>query len=117
MNLQAKKVQLHSSSWDRPGKELFADFLRCFSAADVLYVADIYSAGEEAISGITAEGLAAAIDHTDVNYCGDVSVALTDLIDRLVPGDVVVTLGAGSIGKYAQELASLICAGTKRAVA
>lgn len=85
-------------------KDLFSEFLTCFTSADQVYVGAIYSAGEEQIEGITGEALALAMNHDDTRYCGDFSVLLDRLLGELKSGDVVVTQGAGSITNVAREL-------------
>jgi UDP-N-acetylmuramate--alanine ligase len=71
------------------------------SAADHIVLTDIYAAGEEPIAGVGLDTLAAAIRHA-VTAPVDVAATLDDLVAAVVrvarPGDVVITLGAGSIG-------------------
>ncbi|MCC7416491.1 MAG: UDP-N-acetylmuramate--L-alanine ligase [Acidobacteria bacterium] len=79
------------------------------AAADAIVLTDIHAAGEAQIPGITLDVLAAAI-RRDVPRGVEVEVAptLDDLVEAVVrlarPGDVVVTLGAGSIGTVPQRL-------------
>ena len=61
---------------------------------------DIYAAGEEKIPGIDAEGLAEAIGahgHREVRFVRDLAEVPDALAGELRPGDLVITLGAGSI--------------------
>jgi UDP-N-acetylmuramate--alanine ligase len=75
--------------------------------ADHVVLTDIYPASEAPIPGVTIEALAAAIrKHVSVPvdvvpHVGDVAAALGTLTR---PGDVVITLGAGSIGSVAEQL-------------
>jgi UDP-N-acetylmuramate--alanine ligase len=88
-------------------RDLFDDFGRALSAADVVVLTDIYAAGETAIPGITLSTLAASIKR---QVAGDVVVvpALNELPSAVAaitrPGDVVITLGAGSIGAVADRI-------------
>ncbi|MGF1464881.1 MAG: UDP-N-acetylmuramate--L-alanine ligase [Sandaracinaceae bacterium] len=86
---------------------LFEDLTRAFNRADVLLLADVYAAGEAPIEGATSGRLAEAIrahGHRDVTHVGPRSALVGALLDRLEPGDVVVTLGAGDITRTGPEL-------------
>jgi UDP-N-acetylmuramate--alanine ligase len=77
------------------------------AAADAIVLADIYAAGEDPIAGVTLDALAAAI-RRDVKAPLETAASLDDVVKALVriarPGDVVITLGAGSIGTVPQKL-------------
>ncbi len=83
------------------------EFGRAFVGADQIVLTDIYSAGEDAIPGVTVDALAAAV-RTATPARVRVVKKLDDLTDALVqvaePGDVVLTLGAGSIGSVSSKL-------------
>ena len=86
---------------------LWDDFCRAFHQADVLLVTDVYGAGEEALPGITAEALAQAIaerGHRHAAYAGDLKSASARLLEEVREGDVVLTLGAGSVWTAGEEL-------------
>jgi UDP-N-acetylmuramate--alanine ligase len=88
-------------------QHLWDEFCRAFNQADVLLLADIYAASEEAIPGVTAEALAQAITtrgHRQVAYAGDLRAAAERLCEEAREGDVVLTLGAGSIWTAGEEL-------------
>jgi UDP-N-acetylmuramate--alanine ligase len=86
---------------------LLDDFGPAFRGADRVIVTDIYAAGEEPIAGIALDTLVAAMRRT-----GEVRVDAAPSLDDLVvalrrsvqPGDVVITLGAGSIGGVGPRL-------------
>ena len=75
---------------------------------------DIYPAGEEPIPGVTLDALAAAV-RRHVTAPVDVVPHLDDVPGALAaiarPGDVVITLGAGSIGSVADRLVPLLAQG------
>lgn len=86
-------------------KELFSQFLNCFNSADVLYVGEIYSAGEEPIPAISGLALCQAIVHPEVHFISDLKDALPEILSNLTSGDVVLTLGAGSVSQLSKQLA------------
>jgi len=88
-------------------KDFFQDFAESFGDADVLILTDVYAAREAPIEGVSGALIADAArlaGHPDVRYVpnmGDVRGALRDL---LVPGDIVLTMGAGDVWKVGAEL-------------
>jgi UDP-N-acetylmuramate--alanine ligase len=81
---------------------LFDEFTRAFNEADVLFVTDIYPAGETPIPGITGERLARGIadhGHHAVRHLADRTLLSAELARSARPGDVVIALGAGDINK------------------
>ena len=88
-------------------KELMNEFALCFNNADVLFVTDIYAASEQPMEGITAEILTENIKqygHKNANYVGDVETAADKVLPFLQEGDLVITLGAGSITRLSDEI-------------
>jgi UDP-N-acetylmuramate--alanine ligase len=85
-------------------KELFSQFLSCFSAADELVVGEIYSAGEAPIPGVSGEVLARAIESEKVQFVADLKDAIPGILKTLRSGDVVVTLGAGNVSQLSRSL-------------
>jgi UDP-N-acetylmuramate--alanine ligase len=85
----------------------FEELTRAFNRADVLFLTDVYAAGEEPIAGADSAHLADAIrahGHRDVNYVPDVEALPEALRARLAPGDVLITLGAGNITRTGRVL-------------
>lgn len=88
-------------------KDLFAEFCTCFNDANTVIIADIYSAGEEPIEGISADSLADGLRGAGHRHVLRLSSpeALAELVTSVtVSGDMVVCLGAGSISKWAYAL-------------
>lgn len=85
-------------------EECYDRFLQAFRDCDQLYIADIHPAGEAPRPGVHSERLAADIEHPHVRYLGPVENALNIVPKEASPGDVVLCLGAGSIGKIAGQL-------------
>jgi len=88
-------------------QHLWDDFCRAFNLADLVVIVDIYPAGEEPIAGVSSEILADAIGrrgHRQAIYGGDLSGAIEHLAQEIREGDVVLTLGAGSVWTAGDEL-------------
>jgi UDP-N-acetylmuramate--alanine ligase len=88
-------------------KALFDEFLTAFYEADVLVITDIYPAGEEEIEGVHARNLFEGIrehGHRDVHYISDKNKILQHLLRTIIPGDLVITLGAGDIYRVGEDL-------------
>jgi len=88
-------------------QHLWDEFCRAFHLADLLLLVDIYPAGEEPVAGVTSEALAEAITrrgHRQVLYVGDLKKAADRLAREVKEGDVVLTLGAGSVWTAGDEL-------------
>lgn len=88
-------------------KALLAEFGSAFRGAARVILTDIYSAGEEPIPGISADVLATAI-RSAIGIPVDVVPRLDDVPEAVArvatQGDVVITLGAGSIGALPDRL-------------
>ena len=88
-------------------QHLWDEFCRAFHLADLLLLVDIYPAGEEPVAGVTSEALAEAITrrgHRQVLYVGDLKKAADQLAQVVKDGDVVLTLGAGSVWTAGDDL-------------
>lgn len=88
-------------------KELMDDFVVSFNNADVVFILDIYPASEQPIEGITAEVLTENIKrygHKNVAYIGDIETAIDKVVPVLQQGDLLITLGAGSVTRLSDEI-------------
>jgi len=84
--------------------DLMDEFATAFSDADSLLVLDIYPASEPPIEGVTGEALARRIasqGHAGVSYVGSFDEAAMCAAAQAVPGDMILTLGAGSVSQIA----------------
>ena len=86
---------------------LFDDFCTCFNEADVVAIAEVYSAGEEPIPGTSRDDLVAGLIAHGHRHAR--AILCEDDLERLVreqtrPGDMVVCLGAGTISTWANNL-------------
>ncbi len=82
---------------------LFAEFKNCFDLADVLYIAPIYSAGEENPTSVNHKQLVDNITHDKV-YALDALEDFTTIAASLEDKCIVLMLGAGDITYYANAL-------------
>jgi UDP-N-acetylmuramate--alanine ligase len=81
-------------------RDLFDDFLGAFDDADVLYLCEVYSAGEEPLAEVSARRLYEALrarGHLDVRYLGDEPDPVARIAADTMAGDLLVTLGAGDV--------------------
>jgi UDP-N-acetylmuramate--alanine ligase len=96
-------------------KALRGRFGTALAGADHVVLTDIYPAGEDPIPGVTIDSLAAEVRGAAVGPV-DVVPSLADVPMALAriarPGDVVITLGAGSIGGVAERLIPLLSGGS-----
>lgn len=86
---------------------LFDDFCTCFNEADVVAIAEVYSAGEDPIPGASRDDLVAGLIAHGHRHAR--AVINEEDLARLVreqarPGDMVVCLGAGTISTWANNL-------------
>jgi len=87
--------------------DLFEDFTSVLADVDVLLISEVYAAGEQAITGADARSLCAAIRQrgkVSPIFVEDIDDVDNELLSVLQDGDVLLTLGAGSIGRVASEL-------------
>lgn len=92
-------------------RALLDDFARVLTEVDVLLLADVYAAGEEPLAGADGKALARAVrvrGGVEPVFVEDIENVHTVLKNVLKARDVVLTLGAGSIGAVAQRLPGLL---------
>ena len=87
--------------------DLFEDFCACFNDADVVAIAEVFSAGEDPIDGASRDDLVAGLIRHGHRHAR--AIVSEDDLERLVreqarPGDMVVCLGAGTISTWANAL-------------
>ena len=87
----------------------FADeFGQALAAADSIWVTDVFPAREDPIEGVTGEMVALAAERAGghVRYHADVNTMADTVIKELASGDLLLTMGAGSIDLVAHEVAA-----------
>lgn len=91
-------------------RDLYEDFVAVLSRCDVLILLNVYAAGEDPIAGADSRSLTRSIRQRGllepifVESNDDVPAVLGDIFRD---GDIVITQGAGSVGRLAQDLAAM----------
>src|SRR5438105_1184715 len=91
-------------------RDLMGEFATAFNDADSLLLTEVYAASEDPIPGVTGARL-----HEAVKACGHRDAAFAEraelarrLREKVRPGDLVITLGAGDITHVGEELLGLL---------
>ena len=87
-------------------RDCFEDFVQVLGNADVVLLAEVYSAGEEPIVAADGRSLARAVrvaGKVEPQFVGDIADMPQAVLDTVRDGDVVMCMGAGSIGGGAGE--------------
>ncbi len=98
-------------------RDLMEEFATAFSEADTLCVLDIYPASEKPIAGITAEALVdriAGARKASATYASSFSDAVDSVAAVAQPGDMVLTLGAGSVSHLGPMILEKLETGSHR---
>jgi len=83
-------------------RDLMEDFATAFAGADSLFLLEIYAASEKPIEGITAQALGNRISEKSgkpVQYVASFTDAVKPVSDVAQEGDMILTLGAGSVSQ------------------
>jgi UDP-N-acetylmuramate--alanine ligase len=88
--------------------DLMDQFGGAFTDADTVFVLPIYAASEEPIAGVTAETLAAKIEGPRTEYVPDFAAAVAAVVSVAGDGDLILTLGAGSVSQLAPQILSAL---------
>jgi len=89
-------------------RDLFDDFAQVLSQVDALVMLDVYSAGEQPIAGADSRSLCRSIRNrgkVDPIYVSDLDFLPEIMKELLQGGDLLLTQGAGSVGRIARQLA------------
>jgi len=90
-------------------RDCFEDFVRVLSGVDGLLLAEVYAAGEAPIVAADARTLARAIrvaGKVEPVFVDDIAAMPAAILEAARNGDVVITMGAGSIGAVPGKLAN-----------
>jgi UDP-N-acetylmuramate--alanine ligase len=92
-------------------RDLFDEFVTAFDDADVLYIDEVYSAGEEPLADVSGRRLCEAIrarGHLEVHYIGDQADGALNVAAESTRSDLIVSLGAGDIYKLGERVLSIL---------
>ncbi|HUU00396.1 MAG TPA: UDP-N-acetylmuramate--L-alanine ligase [Myxococcota bacterium] len=87
-------------------RDLGEQFHTAFDLADLVCVMDIYPAGETPIEGVSARDLQAGIrskGHRNAHYISDRQGVVAWLLETVMDGDLVITMGAGDVWRVGEE--------------
>jgi UDP-N-acetylmuramate--alanine ligase len=84
--------------------DLLEQFSDAFTDADTVIVLPIYAASEDPIPGVTAERLAERIQGPRVEFAPDFAAAICVAASSAREGDLILTLGAGSVSQLASQI-------------
>lgn len=88
-------------------KFLMDDFASCFAGCERVYVLDIYAASEPPIPGITAQRLVERMHElglASARYAPSDQAVIQEVLAEARPGDIILTVGAGSVWKIGEAL-------------
>jgi UDP-N-acetylmuramate--alanine ligase len=91
-------------------RDLFEDFVKVLSTPDVLLLADVYAAGETPIAAADGRALARALrvgGKIEPIFVESIADMTATIMSAVRDGDVVITMGAGSISGIPNKLTSL----------
>ncbi len=92
-------------------RDCFEDFVKVMGSADAVLLAEVYAAGEAPIVAADGRALARAVrvaGRTDPVFVDDIVAMPQAIAAQAKDGDVVITMGAGSIGSTAQHVVELL---------
>lgn len=87
--------------------DLLDDFARAFHQADLVYLLDIYAASEKPIEGVHSQVLLERLrgfGHRGAEYAGAMDQGIGMVVAAAQPGDVIITLGAGSVSQAGDRI-------------
>jgi UDP-N-acetylmuramate--alanine ligase len=115
------RVTLAAARQQYPGRRLWAvwqphtysrtrlllqEFAACFDDADRVLVLDVFRSRERETLGVDSAQVVAEMEHPGAIHIGDRQEAAQHILDRVRPGDVILTLGAGDgdqVGRWVLE--------------
>ena len=92
-------------------RDCFEDFVKVIGTADAVLLAEVYAAGEAPIVAADGRALARALrvaGKVDPVFVDDITAMPQTIVEQARAGDVVVSMGAGSIGQVPQQVVDLL---------
>ncbi len=88
-------------------KYLLDEFGTAFHQADDVYLLDIYAASEPVLEGVDSQVLLEKLrsyGHRSAHYVADLEEGIESILAAAEPGDLIITLGAGSVSQAADRI-------------
>jgi len=92
-------------------RDCFEDFVKVIGSADAVLLAEVYAAGEPPIVAADGRALARALrvaGKVDPVFVDDIADMPQAIVEQVRAGDVVISMGAGSIGNVPGQVAELV---------
>ena len=92
-------------------RDCFEDFVKVLALADSVLLAEVYAAGEAPILAADGRALARALrigGKVEAIFVDDINAMAQAAIDNAQPGDVLLCMGAGSIGGVSAKIVDLL---------
>jgi len=99
-------------------RDCFEDFVRVMGEADAVLLAEVYAAGEAPIVAADGRALARAMrvaGHDELLFVEEIQKMPQTILDTVRDGDVVMCMGAGSIGQVPTQVLALSAQGAAKA--
>jgi len=94
-------------------RDCFEDFIKVIGTADLVLLAEVYAAGEAPIVAADGRALTRGLrvaGKVDPVFVDDINEMPQTIIDQVRAGDVVIAMGAGSIGQVPAQVVELLSA-------
>ena len=86
-------------------QDLREEFFTCFDGADYMILSEIYPGGEDPLPGVTSDLIWSGIkDRTKGEYIQDKKLISDAVLKVCMPGDMILTMGAGDIWTVGEEI-------------
>jgi UDP-N-acetylmuramate--alanine ligase len=95
-------------------RDCFEDFVKVIGTADLVLLGEVYAAGEPPIVAADGRTLARALrvaGKVDPVFVDDIAAMPATIVEQARDGDVVIAMGAGSIGQVAAQVRDLLAGG------
>src|SRR5205085_11436071 len=92
-------------------RDCFEDFVKVIGSADLVLLAEVYAAGEQPIVAADGRSLARALrvaGKVDPVFVDEIEAMAQTIVEHARDGDVVIAMGAGSIGHVAAQVRELL---------
>jgi UDP-N-acetylmuramate--alanine ligase len=92
-------------------RDCFEDFVKVIAQADAVLLSEVYSAGEAPIVAADGRSLARALrvaGHIEPVFVDDIAAMAQAIVDNARAGDVVLCMGAGSIGAVSAKVVAML---------